>query len=243
MKRIRQAWMANFNYWTQERSLTALLVYLFVGIITWMPLSEENPFEEAIQDAVFNLIILAGYFSATKDESLQTGLLRKLLLLLALSAFSFRLLDYFYSDPTIEKVDMVLSTSFFATLSIVLFKFVVRDDDEVNTYRVQGAVVVYILIGLLCSFLYNLIYLSNQGAFVFSNSHSPELNFAYMVYFSFVVQTTVGAGDIIPIDPMTKSLVIFQSMIGMLYPVVIIARLVSLEIEHTKLKKNRDPKH
>jgi len=39
--------------------------------------------------------------------------------------------------------------------------------------------------------------------------------------------------------PVTKSLTIFQSMIGMLYPVVIIARLVTLEIEHTRIKRTK----
>lgn len=239
MKKIKSLWHANLNYWTQERSLIALLVYLFVSIVTWLPFSEQEPWEEAIQDLVFNLILLAGYFSASVDDNLKTGFLKTILGILAIMAFVFRGLEYMVNDSLIQKIDLVTSVGFFGMLSVLLFRYVVRDDNEVTSHRVMGAIVVYILIGLVCSFLYNLVYISNNNTFIFSGHDPSEMSLAYLIYFSFTIQTTVGAGDIIPADPFSKSIVIFQSMFGMLYPVVIIARLVSLEIEHSKNKKQR----
>lgn len=72
-KSIVGLWNANRTYWTQERSLIALLVYLFVSIVTWLPFSDQKPWEEAIQDLVFNLILLSGYFSASVDDNLKKG--------------------------------------------------------------------------------------------------------------------------------------------------------------------------
>lgn len=238
MKTLIRLWNTNNNYWTQERSLTALLIYLFVSIISWLPLSERNPWEEAAQDFVFNLIVIAGYFSVSVDTSLRKGVLRQILLILAIMASVFRALEYFTIDRSIQQLDMITSIVYFLLLSILIFKFVVRDDKEVTAHRVQGAIVVYILVGLVCSFIYNLIYLHNPNAFTFIGHDNDDILYAYFIYFSFTVQTTVGAGDIIPGDAWSKSVVIFQSMMGMLYPVVIIARLVSLEIEHSKAKKN-----
>lgn len=240
MKKIKSLWYANLNYWTQERSLIALMVYLFVSIVTWLPFSDQEPWEEALQDLVFNLILLAGYFSASIDDNLKTGFLKTVLGILAIMAFVFRGLEYLVNDPLIQRIDLVASVAFFGMLSVLLFRYVVRDDNEVTSHRVMGAIVVYILIGLVCSFLYNLVYLLDNKNFIFSGHDPSEMSLAYLIYFSFTIQTTVGAGDIIPADPFSKSIVIFQSMFGMLYPVVIIARLVSLEIEHSKNKRQRN---
>jgi hypothetical protein len=239
-KSIAGLWNANLTYWTQERSLIALLVYLFVSIVTWLPFSEQEPWEEAIQDFVFNLILLSGYFSASADDNLKKGYLKQILGILAIMAFIFRGLEYLVNDPLIQRIDLITSIGFFGMLSILLFRYVVRDDNEVTSHRVMGAIVVYILIGLVCSFLYFYVYIANNSSFIFSGHDPSEMSLAYLIYFSFTIQTTVGAGDIIPADPFSKSIVIFQSMFGMLYPVVIIARLVSLEIEHSRIRKQRN---
>jgi hypothetical protein len=99
--------------------------------------------------------------------------------------------------------------------------------------------------GIICALIYHAIYLSNPRAFNFAALSDADASYAYLLYFSFTVQTTVGPGDIFPVSPWAKSVVIFESMFGMLYPVVIIARLVTLEIENTKqraLKKKDSPK-
>jgi hypothetical protein len=55
-----------------------------------------------------------------------------------------------------------------------------------------------------------------------------------------VCLTTVGFGDISPINGFTKMFSVFLSSIGILYPAVVIARLVSLvnyEKQNDKHKK------
>jgi hypothetical protein len=46
-----------------------------------------------------------------------------------------------------------------------------------------------------------------------------------------VALTTVGFGDITAIHPLARSLVMLEALIGQLYPAILLARLVSLEIE------------
>jgi uncharacterized membrane protein len=50
------------------------------------------------------------------------------------------------------------------------------------------------------------------------------------VYFSFVTLTTVGYGDITPVARGARTLAILEALVGQLYPAVIIARLVSLQV-------------
>ena len=232
---MRSLWRRNFAYWTQERSLTALLVYLLISIFIWLPLSEHKPWEEFIQDTVFNFILLAGCFSVSAPSSI-----RIVLYLLAINAFVFRVLEFFNPQPVILQLEIIMSAMFFSLLGALTMKYVLQDEESTN-YRIQGAIIVYVIFGIFCALTYHSIYLNNNAAFNFTTIKNTDVSFAYLLYFSFTVQTTVGPGDIFPVTAWPKSIVIFQSMFGMLYPVVIIARLVTLEIEHTKIKM-RDKK-
>ncbi len=48
------------------------------------------------------------------------------------------------------------------------------------------------------------------------------------LYFSFTTLTTTGYGEILPVHAIARTLVIIEQLIGVLYPVVLIGRLVSL---------------
>jgi Ion channel len=59
---------------------------------------------------------------------------------------------------------------------------------------------------------------------------SPLKNNAHFAYFSFVTLTTLGYGDTVPILPVARALAIAEALVGQLYPAILIARLVSLQI-------------
>ena len=50
------------------------------------------------------------------------------------------------------------------------------------------------------------------------------------VYFSFVTLTTVGYGDIVPVDPLVRSLCNVEAIIGQIFPATVLARLVSDQV-------------
>jgi Ion channel len=235
---MRSLLRRNFAFWTQERSLSALLIYLLISIIVWLPLSENEPWQELIQDIIFNLILLAGCFSVVAAQGT-----RVVLYVLAVNAFVFRGLEFLNDQYVILQMEILMSAMFFTLLGLLIMRYVLEDEESTSS-RIQGAVIVYIVFGLVCGLLYHSIWLNNQDAFNFTSIKETEVSFAYLLYFSFTIQTTVGPGDIFPVSSWAKSLVILQSMFGMLYPVVIIARLVTLEIEHAKIrireKKSKD---
>ena len=53
-------------------------------------------------------------------------------------------------------------------------------------------------------------------------------------YFSIVTLTTLGYGDVLPVHSVARSLVVAEALIGQLYPAILIARLVSLQIETSR---------
>ena len=52
----------------------------------------------------------------------------------------------------------------------------------------------------------------------------------------FTTLTTLGFGDILPLSPVARSLVL-EALVGQLFPVILIARLVAMEIEYHRSRQ------
>jgi hypothetical protein len=112
---------------------------------------------------------------------------------------------------------------------IVLMK--TFSEGPITIYRIEGSIVVYLLIGLIFANAYQLVY-SFYPANSFKGLQSGDNK--EFLYFSFVSLTTVGYGDITPAIPLSRSLANLESLLGQLYPAILIARLVSMEFSQRK---------
>ena len=108
---------------------------------------------------------------------------------------------------------------------------------KVTVDIIFGAVCVYLLIGLMWTFLYSLLELNHPGSFItnispdkITASSSPEFIVSRLNYFSFVTLATIGYGDIIPVSHPAQMLSVFEAIIGQLYLTILIARFVGLYI-------------
>jgi hypothetical protein len=102
---------------------------------------------------------------------------------------------------------------------------------KVTFHRIIGAVLLYLNIGLIFVGLFSLVALVTPNAF--KGLAQPGENFtiaADLIYFSFVTLTTTGYGDIAPLHPYARSLTNIEAIIGQLYPAILLARLVTLEL-------------
>jgi hypothetical protein len=86
---------------------------------------------------------------------------------------------------------------------------------------IKGGIVVYLLLGLLWFELYRLINWLIPHSF--SSNEDSEL-----LHFSLITLSTVGYGDILPIGKFAKIVANLEGIVGVLYPAIFIARLVSL---------------
>jgi hypothetical protein len=87
----------------------------------------------------------------------------------------------------------------------------------------------YYLIGFTWALVYALVDVGIPGAFNVSLATDDLIDRAF--YFSFVTQTTLGYGDIIPTHPLSQSLVTTEALVGQIYLVVLVAHLVAMRNE------------
>lgn len=99
---------------------------------------------------------------------------------------------------------------------------------EICIETIFASVSVYILIAFTYGLIYALIAHLSPGAFQFNHANSAglELTQYHLHYFSFTVLTTVGFGDIIPLNLHARSIVILEEITGVLYLAVFVSRLI-----------------
>lgn len=114
---------------------------------------------------------------------------------------------------------------FLLALSIYLILNELFASEKVNSDTMKGGVCTYFLIGFFFAYGYSIIFLLNPAAF---KVVTPVQEFSDLVYFSFTTLTSTGYGDILPNSPIAKVGANLESIVGIMYPAVFIARLVSL---------------
>ncbi len=91
------------------------------------------------------------------------------------------------------------------------------------------AITSYLFIAIIWSYLYFMVWEINPQAFHIAVPADYELkSWNLAMYFSLTTLTTLGYGDITPVDKFLMLAATFEAIAGSIYLTVIIARLVSL---------------
>ena len=95
---------------------------------------------------------------------------------------------------------------------------------QVTLDTIFGGISIYLLIGFVWSFFYGILEIFSPDAF--SQSFLLEQSYAKTIYFSFTTLTTLGYGDIVPVQDFALVLTNMEAIIGQMYPAIFIATLV-----------------
>ena len=221
MEKLKKYRVLN-NLWDQESGLSGMLILLFIMHFVLIPMLGSFSYFLVVLNVFWMLFLLAGIFSLSKS--------RKQAFMIAIVPVLFSVFGWistFNPTPFNVLMDLVLSIGTFLLL-IVLVLLKVFEPGPITLYRVIGSVVVYMLMANLWAIVYLFFYQHVEGSFQVTlpafDSNSLDANF---MYFSYITITTTGFGEIVPLHPMARSLVQIEAFIGVLYPVILIGRLVS----------------
>lgn len=133
-----------------------------------------------------------------------------------------------------ESLDFAAALTLLVALTVVL-SVAVFGPGRVTVHRILGAIAIYLNIAAAFALAFRMIDALGPGKFsVHLVGTGVGHAVADLVYFSFTTLTTTGFGDIVPIDPFARSLANLESVIGQLFPATLLARLMTLEIEHRR---------
>ena len=198
--------------------LTAALVgMLLTGAFT-AEFPESFAFTILEYSSIF--LLLLSLIGLRENRSWRIGLL-SLIGIMALATFTRDINDFHYS----KYVYMLLLLVFFLSAAWLVGRRVLLTGD-VDLNIITGSVALYLILGFIWAILYTILIQLQPEAI---RGLEPE-NWVYalstMTYFSFVTLTTLGYGDMSPVTPIAKVLVILEAVTGMFYFAIVVASLI-----------------
>jgi hypothetical protein len=210
----------------RERSLTLLVIVESILLFLIAPLSVEThvPFFVVAAMIAVNVIAVLAVVWHIRGAVVAVGVATAL----EIAAVVLRVLQ---PSARTESLDFAAALMLMLALTVVL-STVVFGAGRVTVHRILGAIAIYLNVAASFALAYRMI--DALGPDRFSSARPMSHPVTDLIYFSFSVITTSGFGDIVPLDPFVRSLANVESVFGQLFPATLLARLITLEIEHRR---------
>jgi len=115
---------------------------------------------------------------------------------------------------------------FFALIFAEILRFLIKPS-YIDVDIISASACGFLLLIETATFLFQALYYRQPDAFNNVASSSPAATYVDLVYFSTILQTTIGFGDITPKSVPTKLIASFFGIIGQFYSVVLVGILIS----------------
>ncbi|HEU4895213.1 MAG TPA: potassium channel family protein [Acidimicrobiia bacterium] len=198
----------------RERYGLILALILAAYVVTGV---DQTPLVALLNSLIWAVVLLAALWSPGLPSTLRRVGLGATLILFV-SAIT---LGWFDSETAEGWRALVLATAQLAALLAILSR--VLRHRTVRLQTVMGGVAAYALLAFVMAAVY-----FGFDRLTASEFLSGITNQGDYTYFSFVVMTTVGFGDITPVSDLAKRLVVIEAFVGQVFIVTFVARLVSL---------------
>ena len=201
--------------------------YLLAGLIAYLllgPLAREifGEMDGLVLMIALSSILVIGIFSLQESR-----LLFGIGIALAAIAVSLTVLDFFNTRSQILKLITLADVFIFFVISIVLGLRHLFDEGPITLNRLMGGICIYILLGMCWSIIYMYLIWWHPDAFAGAIADTPDNPLFWdMIYFSFVTLTTLGYGDITPVEPVARALTYTEAIVGQLFIAILIGTLV-----------------
>ena len=207
-------------FWKNKSNFSFLLFVLAVYIFAILPFLQENAISQAVFLAFYYFLLISSL------PIIKEQVKRKVVVGIYVLPAIFLIIEIGWKAQWVRIITDLYVLVYCLFLAAIIFNEVFSKG-KINSARVQGAVVVYLLIGVIfCLGFHSIEIISNYQAFHgLMSFHRKEF-----MYFSFCTLTTVGYGDVTPIAPLARSLANLEAFVGQLFPAIFIARIVSMDI-------------
>jgi hypothetical protein len=148
-------------------------------------------------------------------------------LLIGLPAFLFQSgITFGYGEvATLGLYSNVFHAAFYLVAILYLLRYVFSPDVMTDD-KLFGAASVYLMLAVMFAYIYMAAQLMEPGAF--GAPPGRRRDFYDLLYMSFGTITSNGPGDVTPVGPKIRAIVIIEQIIGVLYVAILIARLAGI---------------
>ncbi|MCA9841275.1 MAG: two pore domain potassium channel family protein [Cyanobacteria bacterium HKST-UBA03] len=209
------------HHYRSHRFIVLLAGLIF--ILLAQPISElMGQHGVLIQVLYILLIFLTVYGLSDNKQHMLLGLV------LGIPSLTLNIIGMAWPSATIDVWNIGLLILFNLYVIAQLFQRVLLHTRAVSMDVLNGVASIYLLMGITWALLYMFIEVMQPGSIGFSNSKDAIVSWSTMIYYSFTALTTLGFGDVVPQNALTRILAVIEASIGVLYLAITIARLDKL---------------
>jgi hypothetical protein len=201
----------------------ALLFVQILGILLY-PLMEDTSTERALF-GVFGLLVLGAALYVVKRGPWLTGF--AVVLALPVVVLSIWLaLDF---DPRRMVIMAALEAMFYfyATGSLIAYML---EDEFASLDELFAAGATFTLLAWAFAYVYVVCQALLPGSFGALAGAGTPRTWMELLFLSFTTLSGVGLGDIVPLLPMARALVMIEEFSGVMYLALVVSRLIALSV-------------
>jgi len=209
---LSKGFAKNFS---QIASNWGLFVILSITIFILPILSTVIPYR--LFEVFLSLIVLLSVY-ATREDRKKRAMVQLGIAILAI--WVTRVID-------MEGLNFLAKTLLILFFMVRVFKFIlaVSRKSDVNSLVIVEAINGYLLMGIGFGVLFSLVLAVFPGSFNFTVSVTGN-DYFDPIYYAFVSMTTLGYGDLLPLNPFAKSMALLVTLCGQFYLVTVMAFLI-----------------
>jgi len=144
---------------------------------------------------------------------------------LVVGAVVCAVLSIFFPNAIVVGLKWMILAAFFGLCAVGLFSYL-RKADTISDGHLYTAVSIYLLLGLQWFAMYSAIDVLSPGSIQRSAAIRADRH-AEFLYFSLVTLSTIGYGDVVPVQGEVRILAALEGVAGVLYIAITVALLVS----------------
>ncbi len=203
-----------------------ILLVSLMGLMVISPMSEEFSIFKLLLDIFVTIVFIFSIY-AVSNKKIVVCISFALALPMFISMWGLGIAK----NPSLTLIGDLFGILFMAFIVFEILSFIFKERD-VSANIIYASIVTYLLLAVMWSFIYSVIETFQPGSFSVPHPLVGEGRSLFS-YYSFVTITTLGFGDITPIKGAARAFSMLEAVIGQIYLVVLVARLVGMNIAQT----------
>ena len=201
-----------------------LLVAQLLGILAYPFMGESAPGRAAV--SLFSIIVLGLAVWAVR----ATPALIQVSLGLGVATVIATVLEAAMPDnDAVVLVSAVLHTAFYFYTAYALIRYMFSDE-RVTRDELYATGATFTVVAWAFAYLYVACQIVYPGSFIAAVDPGSPRTWMELLFVSFTTLTSVGLGDVIPVQPQARALVMTEMVAGVMYLALVVSRLVGLAL-------------
>lgn len=207
-----------------KRHPSAILLFVqLLGVLLY-PWMDDSTLGRALFGA-FGLLVLGLALQVVKRSPVHSWVAA----VLALLVLTLGLLDLWLASRALELLVPALEAAFYFYAAASLIAYM-NADLRATTDELYAAGATFTLLAWAFAHLFSFCQLAVPGSFSAALDADAPRTWTELLFLSFTTLSGVGLGDILPLTPAARSLVMIEEFAGVMYLALVVSRLIAMSV-------------